>query len=357
MTEVVTQQQPQAKKERKPRTTYTAIRCMFKLTEAYLLIFREILKTIEDAFSDELPFEFDMDKLVLRVMDASRVKMVNVVLPKEVFEEWHVSGDGKHKLPELPVRVKLPIADVIYTIESVSKEAKATFEFTAIFATTKKKVRVDVRRPETCPKCGVLTNYNALPKEKQVKNRFKCVRCGWRGKVRKWQKSVRVAETEVMTDSKLTATVEDDTRDKHNLKILDENVEAIPTPIVHFNAKFKLVAKKFKEKLQKLAKKTDHFKIEGSRDGVILSGASDMMDSAITIERGSDILLDIDAPSKPESAVFSLDQITSIMPEKPNVAELVGVDYSTDSVMRLTWHTNIREATVEYYVAPRIETE
>lgn len=359
MNEQITEKVEEQQKQRKPRITKTAMNVEFELAGDSLSIFRELLKTFKDAIGDELPIEIHEEKLILRSMNATRVKMANHVLYKGMFEEWHVVNKTKYKPAELPIRIKVPITDLIYAIEDAGKDAKARFYITVLFATHGSWEKVKVRKPEKCPKCGVYTTDNQLPWDKRgkKKNRYKCV-CGWRGKVRVWERKQKVTTTEVLNESSVTIEVLERTKETYKVKLLDNEIsEMPPLPIIHYDGHFKLVGKDFKAKLERLQKRTDHFKIVGSEEGIILSGQDDFVEMAIKMERGSDVLLVADANGV-SKALFPLNEVLSILP-KPSVAQIIGIDYSTDMPMRITWQIDKLgvDCLTEYYVAPRIETE
>jgi hypothetical protein len=346
-------------KQHKPRIFRTAMNVEFELAGDSLGIFRELLKTFEDAIHDELPIEIDTEKLTLRSMDPSRIKMANYVLHKSMFEEWSVANKTKYKSAELPIHITVPIKDLIYAIEDAGKDAKARFYISTVFATSGSWIKVKVRKPDKCPKCGRYTTENQLPLNKRGKknNRYKCV-CGWRGKVREYERRERAITTKVLHDSNITIEVIEQTKETYKVKIFDEETpEMPPIPIIHYDGHFKLVGKEFKAKLERLRKRTDCFKIVGSADGIILSGQGDFVDVSIKIDRGSDILLVADANGTSE-AVFSLDEVLSILP-KPSVAQIIGIEYSTDMPLRLSWIINSlgTSCLAEFYVASRISME
>jgi predicted RNA-binding Zn-ribbon protein involved in translation (DUF1610 family) len=344
---------------KKPRKILTAMNASFEIANGTVSIFKELFKTVKEAISDEIPFEIHQDKLVLRKMDASRIMMCDFVLNKEIFEEWHVWNGTKYKPAELPIRIVVPLGEVIYAIEDAGKDARVKFEVTTIFSAVKRPIRVKVYKPAKCPKCGLATTNNQLPRDKRGKkgNRYKC-QCGWRGKVRVWERTEKVTETEMLEESKIIITVSERTKDKFTVKIFEQSSEDIPLPIIDFDGKFKLVAKDFKGKLEKAAKKTDHIKIVGSEKELALLGDSDYVGIDMRMNKGSDILLVAEAYGE-QKAVYPLKELINIMPKptKPSVAEIVGIEYTTDRPMRVTWFTNLGTSTITFYLAPRIETE
>lgn len=355
MAQITKQEEKPAEKPKIPRKTFAAITAIFAIANGTVPIFRELLETLKEAISDEIPIEIHQDKLVLRAMDASRVKMANFVLHKEIFEEWHVTNKTKYNSAPLPTRILVPLEDLIYTIKAAGKDANVKFQFNLVFSTVKRPIRVTVRKPETCPKCGKPTDFNIIPKEKQVRNKYKCGYCKWRGKVRTWKHTEKEVEVEATQDSNIQVEVTERTKEKYKLKVLEPSKEELPVPKISYNAKFKLVAKDFQDKLKRMAEKTDHTAIVGSDKELKLLGDSDTLNIDVTLEKGSDILLVAEANSE-QRAVFSLGQLISIMP-KPKVANIVGLEYTTDMPMRVSWFTSLGVSTIEFYIAPRIEVD
>ena len=343
---------------KKPRKTLSAIVAVFVLAQGSILIFRELFRVLKDAVSDEIPLMIYEDKLEIRAMDPSRVKMAHFVFPKQIFDEWHVLPSPRLKSASLPILIKIRLEDLIYAIEDAGKDAKARFEVAAIFATSRRKIKVTVRHPAECPKCKQPTTLNQLPRDKQkvvqrkrsTKEWFKCP-CGWRGKLVRTQRSESVLTREVTKDSAIIIDVMEKTRDKYRLDILDEEVEEEPLPKLTFNGRFKVIGKEFKAKLDKMQKRTDHVKITGSDQGLLLSGRGDYISGDFNITKGSDILLVAEA-HQPQTDAFSLGQLISIFP-KTNVADVVALEYSTDMPIRVTWLTSLGEATVEFFLAPK----
>jgi predicted RNA-binding Zn-ribbon protein involved in translation (DUF1610 family) len=346
-------------KERKPRIMRTAINVTFELARESLMVFRELLKTYKEAISEELLMEIHNDKLIIREMDASRIKMANYVLYPNMFEEWCVNNKTKYISAPLPIRIKMPVKDIIYAIEDAGKEAKARFDISLVLKTYSTKQRVTVRKPDKCPKCGQPTTWNQLPEKKRGKrgNLYKC-ECGWRGKVRRWERNERFVITEVDEEAKTTIEVEERTKETYKVTIFKEEVSELqPTPKIGFDGNFKLVAKDFKAKLERLRKRTDVFKMIGSEKGLELTGKDDLIDVSIKIDKHTDILLTADVLAECV-ATYSLDQVLSILP-KPSVAQIISVEYTTDMPLKLTWIIDSlgTSCTAEFYVAPRISVE
>lgn len=345
------------KKEHKPRKTKRAVYVTFELAYDRIAIFRELLKVLDDAFTGEVPLQIHEDGLSIRVMDASRVQMANYEIRKNAFEEWRVSNYTRYGMVALPVVVTVPLKEVLYAIEKAGKDAKVRFEVKAVYSTVGVNTVVKVRKPEKCPKCGKETVYNQLPPQKRGKkgNRHKC-ECGWRGKVRTWTKKTKVYETEIEDkESQFTITVKEKTVETWDVKLLEPaTVETLPSPIVYFNARYKLVASDFRDIIERMKKRTDAIRFVGSEKDLTLKGYSDYISGSVKITKGSDVMLDVECRGE-QKALYSIANLLAILPKK-TVAEIMTLEFSTDMPARITAYTNLGDSKTEYYLAPRIES-
>jgi DNA polymerase III sliding clamp (beta) subunit (PCNA family) len=346
------------KKEHKPRKTKRAVYVTFELAYDNIATFRELLKVLDDAFTDEVPLQIHQDGLAITVMDTSRVQMANYFISKTAFEEWLVSNNTRYNMATLPVDVTVPLKEVLYAIEKAGKDAKVRFEIKVVYSTVGVNTVAKARKPEKCPKCGKETLHNQLPSEKRGKkgNRYKC-ECGWRGKVRTWTKKTKVYETEIEDkESQFTVTVKEKTVETWDVKLLEQrSEEKVPLPLIRFNAMYKLVASDFRDIIERIKKRTDAVRFVGSANDLTLKGYSDYISGNVKIAKGSDIMLDVECRGE-EKALYSIANLLSILPKK-TVSEIMTLEFSTDMPTRITAYTNLGNSKIEYYLAPRIETE
>jgi len=352
------------KKEVKPRKTKRAVYVAFELAYDRTGILRELLKVLDDAFTDEIPLQIHEDGLAIRVMDASRVQMANYFISKTAFEEWLVSNHTRYNMAALPVSVTVPLKEVLYAIEEAGKDTRVRFEIRAVYSTVGINRVVKVRKPERCPNCGKETLYNKLPTEKRKTKTtkrsetesYKCA-CKWRGKVRTLLKKVQVYESAIEDkESQFIIIVKEKTVETWNVKLLEQPTEEqVPLPIVRFNARYKLVAPEFRGKIERLKKRMDAVRLVGSEEVLTVKGASDYIAGDIQIKKGSDILLDAECRGE-EKATYSIANLLALLPKK-TVAEVMALEFSTDMPARITAYANLGDSTIEYYIAPRIEVD
>lgn len=340
-------------KEHKPRKKITEVNGHFSLTNKYALTFKELLKVFKEAMTDEIALDIHENKLAIRQMDASRVKMADWEIPKQDFEEWDVSNPRA-----MPARITLAIDTILDIISDITKESKVTLEFKVKTAFYKMRVRETIRNPSACPKCNTmtLTQNNALPPEKAVKNRYKCNHCGWRGKVRKRERWIKKPETETI-ESKLTIYVTEKVKERYTVETLESNEEEVPIPMLSRDAKVKLVTKAFREKLEKISKFTDHIKMLCDKDKLVLLGEGDIVkDINVTFEKGMDMVLDLESILGVKTT-YSLGELLSIVPPNEKLSAIIELSYASDMPLKVSWHTMFGEAKIDFYLAPRIEVE
>jgi len=75
----------------KPEKVNTIADAYFITTDPVLL--KNLFETIH-ALVDEITFQFESDRLLIRAMDPSRVALLDYCIVKEHFEEWEVSKPG-----------------------------------------------------------------------------------------------------------------------------------------------------------------------------------------------------------------------------------------------------------------------
>jgi len=99
----------------------------FKVADAQLLkkLFESIHRIV-----DEVTFKFDMDSLLIRTMDPSRVTMIDYHINKQYFEEWEVKKPG-YACFNIEEVLKVVFANIkketVLTMKVDSTEAKLTF--------------------------------------------------------------------------------------------------------------------------------------------------------------------------------------------------------------------------------------
>ncbi|VVB54095.1 DNA polymerase sliding clamp [uncultured archaeon] len=356
---------PQPTTQKKKRILKTSMNVVAEIQGDFLYLLRESLKLLKEMV-DEIPLEFSPSGLTIRAMDKSRVAMVNMNFQREQFLSYDVSNKSHFKDAPLPVTVCVNIDDLLYCIDkTVSKNATIKIDLKLLFGSQRTTDDITVYKPEKCPTCQLEVdgNNNILAydyREKHPKS-YKCRKCGWRGKATSRKKKVKTWRTDLLNESKFNVEVRDDgTTDIFEINAMDDDGETVPLPKISFQAKMKVVTKKLKEKLEKLKVKTDHVRITGSREGLIIEGGSDyntVKSGRVEFLRGSEHLLD--AEGDKQTSVYSLGYFPDFLIDKGKIAEKVSLEFTTDMPFRIKWETpdSLKHTLVEWFLAPRIESE
>jgi predicted RNA-binding Zn-ribbon protein involved in translation (DUF1610 family) len=356
-------EQVAVQKEKKPRVFRRGIAIRFSFGGEQLLTFRSLLKALHQNFlkgsysEDFLPITFSLDGLAMKFLDGARYKMADILVSRCDMESYDASPlSYKLKPVNLPVTVHVQASELLYALAECDKYSKAEFEVKAVYKSQSRMAEVEKRKPEKCPKCGTETLYNQLPPEKRGKkgNLYRC-RCGWRGKVRRWKRKERVWNTELDTgESEAVVNVDvGGSKDKFSLRLFDESYEEAPLPKLDFKAMAKVDLGKFVAKLERLKQKAETVIIEATDRGLTLTGKGETVKAEVKIEKGSDMLIDIDA-YRNVKATFSTEELIRILPKIGDIATL---HLLTDMPIKTEIATQLYGSQISFYLAPRITTD
>jgi hypothetical protein len=348
---------------KKPRIYRRGISVRFSFNGEQLLTFRSLLKALHGNFlkgsysEDYLPVTFRADGFALKFLDGARYKMADILVSKSDMESFEVVPlSHKLKAVDLPVTVHVQASELLYALAECDKYSKAEFEVKAVYKSQSRIAEVEKRKPEKCPKCGLPTTDNQLlPHQRGPKgNRYKC-RCGWKSKVRRWTRKERVWTTELDTEQSEAVAYVDvgGSKDKFNLKLFDESYDDVPIPKVDFKAMVKVDLGKFVAKLERLKQKAETVIIEATDRGLTLTGKGESVKAEVKIEKGSDMLIDIDA-YRNVKATFSTEELIRILPKIGDVATL---HLLTDMPIKTEIATQLYASQISFYLAPRITTD
>jgi len=79
------------------------------------------------------------------------------------------------------------------------------------------------------------------------------------------------------------------------------------------------------------------------------------MGATITLQKGSDTLLELDA-KEPQKATFSLSYLTEIIKAASATSDIATLEFSSDMPIKLDFQQT-KEGKLTFYLAPRIESE
>jgi len=136
---------------------------------------------------------------------------------------------------------------------------------------------------------------------------------------------------------------------------LEASEEEVPTPKITFNVKAKATTDGLSQAIEDAQLVSDHVRIEADPDKLVFNASGDLMGATITLQKGSDALLDLEAKEH-QKATFSLSYLTEIIKAASATSDICTLEFSSDMPIRLDFHQP-KEGKLTFYLAPRIETE
>ena len=136
---------------------------------------------------------------------------------------------------------------------------------------------------------------------------------------------------------------------------LEASEEEVPTPKINFNVKAKTTTQGLSQAIEDAQLVSDHVKIEADAEKLTLNATGDLMGATITLPKGSDTLLDLEA-KEPSKATFSLSYLSEIIKAASATSDIATLEFSTDMPIRIDFQQT-REGKLTFFLAPRIETE
>jgi proliferating cell nuclear antigen len=100
---------------------------------------------------------------------------------------------------------------------------------------------------------------------------------------------------------------------------------------------------------------SDHVRLEADQEKLVFNAAGDLMGATITIQKGSDTLLDLEA-KEPSKATFSLSYLTEIIKAASATSDIATLEFSSDMPVKLDFQ-QMKGGKLTFYLAPRIETD
>jgi proliferating cell nuclear antigen len=136
---------------------------------------------------------------------------------------------------------------------------------------------------------------------------------------------------------------------------LEASDEEVPTPKITFNIKVKATTEGLSQAIEDAQLVSDHVRIEADPEKVVFNASGDLMGATISIQKGSDTLLDLEA-KEPSKATFSLSYLSEIIKTASATSDIATLEFSTDMPIKLDFQ-QAKEGKLTFYLAPRIETE
>ena len=136
---------------------------------------------------------------------------------------------------------------------------------------------------------------------------------------------------------------------------LEASEEEVPTPKISFNVKAKTTTQGLSQAIEDAQLVSDHVKIEADSEKLTLNATGDLMGATITLQKGNDALLDLEA-KEPSKATFSLSYLSEIIKAASATSDIATLEFSTDMPVRIDFQQN-KEGKLTFFLAPRIESE
>jgi proliferating cell nuclear antigen len=155
--------------------------------------------------------------------------------------------------------------------------------------------------------------------------------------------------------AKLQVTITGKYTRNFTMPTLEASEEEVPTPKITFNAKIKATTEGLSQAIEDAQLVSDHVKIEADPEKVVFNAAGDLMGAIITLQKGSDTLLELDA-KEPQKATFSLSYLTEIIKAASATSDIATLEFSSDMPIKLDFQ-QAKEGKLTFYLAPRIESE
>ena len=155
--------------------------------------------------------------------------------------------------------------------------------------------------------------------------------------------------------NKLQVTITGKYTRNFTMPTLEASEEEVPTPKITFNVKAKATTEGLSQAIEDAQLVSDHVKIEADPEKIVFNASGDLMGATITLQKGSNALLDLEA-KEPQKATFSLSYLTEIIKAASATSDIATLEFSSDMPIKLDFHQP-KEGKLSFFLAPRIETE
>ena len=136
---------------------------------------------------------------------------------------------------------------------------------------------------------------------------------------------------------------------------LEASEEEVPTPKIAFNVKAKTSTQGLSQAIEDAQLVSDHVRIEADSEKLVLNATGDLMGATITLQKGSDALLDLET-KEASKATFSLSYLSEIIKAASATSDIATLEFSSDMPVRIDFQQT-KKGKLTFFLAPRIETE
>jgi proliferating cell nuclear antigen len=131
--------------------------------------------------------------------------------------------------------------------------------------------------------------------------------------------------------------------------------EEVPTPKIDFNIKATTTTQGLSQAIEDAQLVSDHVRIEADPEKLLLVATGDLMGAKITLQKGSETLLDLEAKES-SKATFSLSYLSEIIKAASATSDIATLEFSTDMPIRIDFQQT-KDGKLMFFLAPRIETD
>ena len=139
------------------------------------------------------------------------------------------------------------------------------------------------------------------------------------------------------------------------MSTLEAVEEEVPTPKIDFNVKAKTTTQGLSQAIDDAQLVSDHVRIEADSDKLLFIASGDLMGAKITLQKGSETLLDLET-KEASKATFSLSYLSEIIKAASATSEIATLEFSTDMPIRIDFQ-QAKQGKLIFFLAPRIETD
>ncbi|MEM4222174.1 MAG: proliferating cell nuclear antigen (pcna) [archaeon] len=138
-----------------------------------------------------------------------------------------------------------------------------------------------------------------------------------------------------------------------SLPLLDIEKNVPKVPNIAFDSRIKLLGDVLKEGLKDAALVSANVTLRANQEAFIIEAKGDRGEVNIELKKGEEALAEHQVSGE-SKAIFPLEYLNDLLKPAPS-DELIELNLKTDSPLKL--HFNVGDASVDYYLAPRTESE
>ncbi|NIP67316.1 proliferating cell nuclear antigen (pcna) [Candidatus Bathyarchaeota archaeon] len=152
----------------------------------------------------------------------------------------------------------------------------------------------------------------------------------------------------------LNVTIQGEYRRSFHMPVLEPQEEEAPPPQIVFQVKAALTTSGLRRILRDADLAADHVQLQADGESLMMHSKGVLMEAKIDLQKDSEALLSLKV-EEPSQATFSLNYLTSIVKAARSTSDIVTIEFSKDTPIRLDFKQP-QDGRLRYYLAPRVET-